>query len=210
MQQPDFERRVFNAFVQGKQQLDRSQGGLGLGLAIVRSLVELHGGAIGVHSAGIGEGAEFTVRLPGTRQRVQPSTPSWDQLLTQGNRKARILVVDDNHDAAATLGRCLIEIGFTVDVAGNSRSALELASRNVPDAAVLDIGLPDMDGYQLAAELRRTAKTKNMPIIALSGYGQDRDRASSQLAGINCHLIKPAEPAMLALLLDRYLSRTQS
>jgi PAS domain S-box-containing protein len=185
--------RIFEPFVQGPQRSDRAGGGLGLGLSLVRSLVKLHGGTVEARSPGLGKGSTFTVRLPAatagavhggetTLSVAFPSTPS---------DKRRILVVDDNDDARMLLADILGELGHQVTSAASGPAALESIGTSFPDIAILDIGLPEMDGYQLAVELRRVLP--EIRLIALSGYGQPADRARSQRAGFHRHLVKPVE-----------------
>ncbi|MFO7179275.1 MAG: ATP-binding protein [Pseudomonadota bacterium] len=184
--------RVFDVFTQGRQGLDRGKGGLGLGLAIVRSLVELHGGTVAARSAGPGQGSEFTVRLPGAdlaesapdSQTPQPSAPA-------PFAPRRVLVVDDNEDAAETLKQSLEAAGHSVIVAHDGAAALRIVAEFSPDVAVLDIGLPVMDGYELARKLREHPSFRALPLIALTGYGSEADRSLAKAAGFSAHLVKP-------------------
>lgn len=198
---------IFTPFVQERQGLERSMGGLGLGLTLVRSLTELHGGTVAAHSEGPGMGSRFTLRLPALR-RARPQAQS------KGNgtepvdaaptvRPHRVLVVDDNLDAAVSLGRLVKRLGCEVRVAHDADEALRLARAFGPDTALLDIGLPSMDGYSLAVQLRRLQNGKPLRLIAVSGYGQAADRAKSVLAGFNGHLVKPVEVELLRELLPR-------
>ncbi len=201
---PDVLPRIFDLFVQERQALDRSQGGLGLGLAIVRSLVEMHGGSVQVHSAGRGQGSELTIRLPA----VGPDDPAPVAAIAPTAPPAagslRILVVDDNHDAAALLGESLSILGHTVRVAGDGPSALRIAEELAPDVALLDIGLPVMDGYELARRLRVLPALAGVRLIAVTGYGQPDDRRRSREAGFDAHVVKPVELDVLrALVVER-------
>jgi len=183
--------KVFDLFVQGERGLDRSQGGLGIGLALVRSLVESHHGTVSVHSDGPGKGSEFVVRLPSAPQ-LSPRLPaviSFAKKLAY----ARVLVVDDNVDAAELLGEILQSYGHQIAVAHDGPSALLLAASFQPSIAVVDIGLPIMDGYELAGRLRLLPGLQDLRLIALSGYGQSDDKTRSRRAGFNVHLVKPAE-----------------
>ena len=191
---PELLPRVFDLFVQGHRALDRSQGGLGLGLAIVRTMVELHGGRVSADSAGPGKGSEFVVRLPAAR--VATLTPAPQARLPGAlhgqTRGRRVLVVDDNQDAADALVEALAAHGHGATVAYDGPSGLEAAARSRPEVAFLDIGLPVMDGYELARRLRELLGTK-VKLVALTGYGQDRDRVLSRAAGFDEHLVKPVE-----------------
>jgi len=185
---------VFDLFVQERQGSDRARGGLGLGLTIVRSLVERHGGSVAVHSEGPGKGSEFIVRLPmatGPEKAFVARAPSQTQVETATPR--RILVVDDNVDAAQMLAVALSGMGHRTQIAYDGPSAIEAARRFSPDLALLDIGLPVMDGYELAARLRTLPGLASVRLIALSGYGQESDRARSRAAGFDGHLVKPVE-----------------
>jgi signal transduction histidine kinase len=200
---PDLLPHVFDLFVQGRQTIDRSHGGLGLGLAIVRNLVALHGGSVQAHSGGEGRGAAFTVRLPlheGEQSRPAPPEPLGG---TAGS--GRILLVDDNADAAQTLGELLGVIGYEVRTAGDADEALEVQDVFRPQLALLDIGLPRIDGYQLAGLIRRRPHAQAMRLVALTGYGQDSDRARAREAGFDEHLVKPVEIDKLIAVIDRLL-----
>ena len=189
---------VFEMFVQEPQNLGRPQGGLGLGLAIVRSIVELHGGTVSASSAGLGTGSEFTVRLP--LATVIPTTcaasvsPSDESTHVQ----PKVLLVDDNEDAAELLADLLRSRGCVVHVARDSAEALHQATQVVPDVALLDIGLPVMDGYELARRLRELPTWSRVRLVALTGYGHDNDRRRSIDAGFQVHLVKPIDAATVA------------
>jgi CheY-like chemotaxis protein len=189
--------RIFEPFVQETQSLERSKGGLGLGLAIVRSLVELHGGQVSVTSEGLGHGAEFIVELPLASDAIEFQTLDAPLSLSAAAESAptgrnRILVVDDNEDAADSLADILIELGHQVEVAHDGPAALTIAAAFKPNVCLLDIGLPVMDGYELAQHLRDSSHLpEGARIIAISGYGQDADRKRAQDAGFNAHLVKP-------------------
>jgi CheY-like chemotaxis protein len=190
----DFLPRIFDPFVQGEQNGERGAGGLGLGLGLVRSLVELHGGQVEVRSPGLRLGSTFTVRLPAVSQ--PPSRETGQQIAAAFSSETgqhRILVVDDNEDARGLLADILSQLGHDVRAAGDGPQALAMVREFTPDVAVLDIGLPGMDGYELAAELRRALPAAGVRLIALSGYGQASDRARSQAAGFDGHLVKPVE-----------------
>ncbi|NVM77166.1 signal transduction histidine kinase [Duganella sp. SG902] len=194
--------RVFERFTQERQALSRSQGGLGLGLAIARSMTELHGGRISAHSEGTGRGSVFVVRLPAWKEkrtdprRIAPPAPS---ALPPGH--LRVMVVDDNEDAARALGEGLELLGHTVRVAFSAPDALVLASHFRPQIGILDIGLPGMDGYELAQRLRQQAGAA-LRLFAVTGYGQDADRQQAAEAGFERHLTKPVELGQLESLLQ--------
>jgi CheY-like chemotaxis protein len=187
---------VFESFVQGRQELHRPQGGLGLGLAIVRNLARLHGGSIAADSRGQGKGSEFTLRLPLCVAPVAavapPPPPATARAGTTGKR---ILLVDDNADAAHSLAEILRLDGHEVLLALDGPSALALlASAPAVDVAVLDIGLPVMSGYELAERLRKNEEEgQHMRIVALSGFGQERDRALALQSGFDAYLVKPVD-----------------
>ncbi len=204
---PEMLPRVFDLFVQERQELDRSQGGLGLGLAIVHSLVRLHGGSVGVRSDGRGRGSEFSVRLPRTELRVAERTSRAAAAAPverpDHGQGRRVLVVDDNRDAADLLSESLGLLGFEVCVAYDGPSALEAADHFRPELALLDIGLPVMDGYEVARRLRDRAELRDLRLVALTGYGQESDRRRSRDAGFHAHLVKPLDLNALAALLER-------
>jgi CheY-like chemotaxis protein len=190
-------------FTQGERSPDRAQGGLGLGLALVKSLVELHGGSVSAYSAGPGQGSEFTLRLPLSAQQ-QEDAGRHEALQNAGataTPASRLMLVDDNVDAANTLAMLLELQGYAVSVEYRAHDALARAARDAPRACLLDIGLPDMDGYELARQLRAQASTADAVLIALTGYGQAQDRERSELAGFDHHLVKPVEIDRLTALL---------
>jgi PAS domain S-box-containing protein len=181
--------RVFELFVQGERKTDRSQGGLGIGLAIVRNLVALHGGTVSAHSDGVGRGSEFVVELPVVDLQAKPSP---ERSVRQGVQVTprKILVVDDNEDAGALLGEMLQSLGHEVVVALDGPRALEAVERFAPEIGILDIGLPVMDGYELAAALRQRFGSA-IRLMAVTGYGQEQDRRRTQEAGFEQHFVKP-------------------
>jgi CheY-like chemotaxis protein len=184
--------RVFELFAQEAQSLDRSQGGLGLGLAIVRTLVAMHGGTITAHSDGKGHGSTFTLRLPRLKGAIaQAAAAHTDGARTQLQGGKRILIVDDNVDAAEMLGLALESLGCSIRVAHDGPAALLAASSFCADIALLDIGLPVMDGYELARRLRELPGFAKTRLIAVTGYGQRDDRRRSTAAGFDGHLVKP-------------------
>jgi PAS domain S-box-containing protein len=186
---PEVLPRVFDVFAQGQRPLDRSQGGLGLGLTLVRRLVELHGGTVTARSAGVGRGAAFTVRLP---RMVPPATPRGRGTVeAPGLIRQRVIVVDDNADGREML-RTLLELeGHEVGEAGDGPSGLEAIEALRPDTAIIDIGLPGLDGYEIAGRLRRGGFAGRL--VALTGYGQPEDSRRARAAGFDDHLMKPVD-----------------
>lgn len=187
--------RVFERFFQGPRSSDRSEGGLGLGLALVKSLVELHGGSAWAESEGPGKGSTFGLRLPAARRAEEAAAPR--AVATPGAASGRILLVDDNEDAAELLASMLASQGFEVRTAHDGHAALELAASFRPTVAVLDIGLPRMDGYELARRLRERFGSIAPRLIALSGYGKNADLARCEVAGFEQLLVKPISSASL-------------
>ncbi|WP_229429134.1 ATP-binding protein [Massilia sp. ST3] len=197
--------RVFDLFVQGRRTPDRVQGGLGLGLALARSLVESHGGAITVHSDGAGKGSRFTLHLPRLDQPPSgPGAPAGRAPAAErAGRPLSMLVVDDNRDAADALAGLLQAWGFPACASYTSASALEAAASGCPQVFLLDIGLPEVDGLALARQLRAMPQAAGAVLVAVTGYGQDSDRASTSAAGFDYHLVKPVDAAELLDLLGR-------
>jgi CheY-like chemotaxis protein/two-component sensor histidine kinase len=185
---------AFDLFKQGSQGLERSQGGLGVGLTLVQRLVMLHGGSVEAHSEGPGRGSEFVVRVPLREEpaivRAAPSAP-----LPRGasGPARRILLVDDNRDAAQALRLLLEADGHDVQVASDGASGLEMARSARPQVALLDIGLPKMDGYELARRIRGDPALQDMVLVAVTGYGQMHDRARASASGFHHHLVKPVD-----------------
>ena len=203
---PELLPHVFELFTQGPQSIARQHGGLGLGLAIARSLVALHGGTIEARSAGTGRGSTFVVRLPLAQPRAEAqSAPATAAAAPAA--QGRLLVVDDNADARETLAMLLEASGYEVQTAANATAALEVAERIRPELALLDIGLPGMDGYALAARLRATPQLQPLRLVALTGYGSESAAARAREAGFDEHLVKPTEPDLLMQTLQRLLQR---
>lgn len=200
---PDLLPNVFDLFVQGRQDLDRSQGGLGLGLAIVRRLVELHGGQVTVESGGAGQGATFSVTLPAVEasQHVAQPQPRAAMMAAEAKNKP-VLIVDDNEDALELLAELLRSHGYETRTAHDGPTALELLDQFTPDVAILDIGLPVMDGFELARRVRDRPDLRSIRLIALTGYGQPSDRERASKAGFDFHLVKPVDIDRLAALLE--------
>jgi PAS domain S-box-containing protein len=201
---------MFELFAQGERSMARSEGGLGLGLTIVRKLVEMHGGTVAAFSGGPGTGSKFTIRLP-----LTPATASSGDSLAAASKEdpvlpmvagAEVLVVDDNVDTAEGLARLLRRSGYGVYMAHDGVTALTLAGQHSPKFVLLDIGLPGKDGYEVASELRRFAGAGDTILIAISGYGQDEDINRSKQAGFHHHLVKPVDFDELKSLLAGYKS----
>ena len=202
--------QVFDMFMQGDRSLERSRGGLGVGLTLVRSLVALHGGRVDVWSDGVGRGSEFVVVLP-----LEPSVeeaPKVDRSITAEHaRSLRVVVADDNEDSCEMLKYLLTQEGHTVVTAADGDEAFAAMTTNKPDVGVLDVSMPGLNGYSLARKLREHESTASTFLIALSGLGQPEDKASAIAAGFNHHFTKPVEMSSLlktprgALPLERSL-----
>jgi len=192
---PELVPRVFDLFVQGERALDRAQGGLGIGLTLVRRLVELHDGTVAAHSDGVGKGSVFMVTLPAVAApatlRGEPSEPS-------DTTPRRVLVVEDNDDSREMLRQLLQVSGHVVYEAADGTSGVETALKQHPDVALIDVGLPGIDGYQVAQRIRTAADAAPMLLIAITGYGGPDDRRRAHEAGFDIHLVKPVDPHALA------------
>jgi PAS domain S-box-containing protein len=195
---------VFTMFSQVRSTQDRSEGGLGIGLALSKGVVELHGGTIEARSAGLGKGSEFLVRLPrrnvtGSSQATMTATPPLQ------THKRRVLIADDNRDAADSLSMLLQIAGHEVTVAYDGQQALESIETSRPDVAMVDIGMPEFDGYEVARRVRLDSRIRNTLLIAVTGWGQENDKARALAAGFDLHFTKPVEPAALIELLGEKL-----
>ena len=188
---------IFEMFTQIDHSLERAHGGLGIGLTLVKRLVEMHGGSVEAHSAGVGKGAEFVVRLPviGLPSPVQESTTDNERRVRA--IKWRILVADDNGDAAESMGTMLRLMGNEVRTVRDGVQAVEEASAFRPDLVLLDIGMPRLNGYEAARRIRRERWGKNMLLVALTGWGQDEDKRRASEAGFDRHFTKPVDPSLL-------------
>jgi signal transduction histidine kinase/ActR/RegA family two-component response regulator len=200
---PELLPHIFERFVQAEQQLQRAGGGLGLGLAIARSLTELHGGSIEAGSQGTGRGSTFTVRLPLSTASARPDVSVRDQ--EPFARTLRLLLVDDNSDALGVLAEWFLLEGHQVLTAGNAEDALELLKRESVDGGIFDLGLPGMSGYELARRVRADDRLQKIALLALSGYGQQADRTRALEAGFDAHFSKPADLSQLLATLQRLL-----
>jgi len=196
--------RIFDLFIQADNSLERAQGGLGIGLTLVKRLVEMHGGKVEAHSDGIGHGSEFIVRLPVIAETaVDVAPPSLAPPAPAPRTGLRLLLAEDNVDTALTLGMLLKKLGHTVEVVHDGPAALRAVDGNRPDALLLDIGIPGLDGYQVAQRLRQYAENATMKLIAMTGYGQEEDIERSRQAGFDHHLVKPVSLATLQELLGK-------
>jgi signal transduction histidine kinase/ActR/RegA family two-component response regulator len=196
--------RVFEPFTQAPQTNDRAKGGLGLGLAIVKKLVELHDGSVIAKSEGRGKGSEFVVRLPASEPPTEDRVGATVLEIPARTAGTRVLVVDDNEDAGWLLGELLRAVGYEVVTATDGPSALRMLDSFVPEAALLDIGLPVMDGFELARHIR--ARFPSMLLVAVTGYGQPDDRAATRAAGFDAHLVKPVDIDDVTKVLERAAS----
>ncbi len=195
---------LFDLFYQGPRKIDRQEGGLGIGLALVKNLVELHGGSVAATSEGPGRGSEFTIRLPALARPELVAAAHREEppaVVAAGDAR-RVLLVDDNVDSVQALAQLLTAYGHQVEVVYDPVSALRVVERFAPDVAVLDIGLPVMDGYELVHRLREALGEHPCRFVALTGYGQDTDRDRSKAAGFGQHLVKPVSPDALLRLIE--------
>jgi signal transduction histidine kinase/ActR/RegA family two-component response regulator len=200
---PEMLPRLFEMFSQAESTLDRAEGGLGIGLALVRGLVELHGGTVEARSEGLGRGSEFTVRLPLT----VPATPSASEMAevsmeaSPGTSGLKILVADDNVDSAESLAMLLQLHGHEVRTAYSGRAALDVAATFHPRVALLDIGMPELNGYETAERIRAQPWGQRITLVAISGWGQEDDKHRASAAGFDRHLTKPVDPEVVAAML---------
>jgi PAS domain S-box-containing protein len=197
----DLGGRVFDAFVQEPQALDRARGGLGLGLALVKQLVELHGGSVSVVSLGRGHGSEFTVHLPALVARPEPEPSAVGPADPSSSPRRRVLIVEDNADAREGLRMLLSFAGHEVETSEDASDGLEKLRTFQPEIALIDIGLPGVDGYALARMARQTPEARATYLVALTGYGQAEDRQKALAAGFDTHMTKPVDPAKLCAFL---------
>jgi CheY-like chemotaxis protein len=193
--------RVFDLFAQADRTLDRSEGGLGIGLTVARKLAEMHGGTIAASSEGLGKGSTFTVRLPLSEASPIERHAAPPPLMSADFQRVRILVVDDNRDTATTCAMLLKSLGHDVATSYDGLDALEQARTLRPNVLFLDIGLPGMNGYELARTLRDEGFERET-LVAVSGYGQPEDRRRSREAGFDHHLVKPVDQAALVSALQ--------
>jgi PAS domain S-box-containing protein len=201
---------LFTMFSQVNSAIDRAEGGLGIGLALVKGLVALHGGRVEVRSEGLGRGSEFIVHLP--KRLLAPASlvvsqeePAHGAANASNVRRGRVLVVDDNRDAAESLGLVLRFMGYEVSIAYGGAEALEIAARERPRAAIIDIGMPGMSGHEVARRMRLEAWGRKATLVALTGWGQDADKQAARAAGFDDHLTKPVDPDDVEAVLSRLL-----
>jgi signal transduction histidine kinase len=195
--------RIFEPFEQVGKSFDSSQGGLGLGLAVAKGLIELHGGSITAESEGLGKGARFTLAVPLTEVKDDDHAGSEELLDLAGQRPLKILLIEDNQDAASLMRRLLTDLGHRVEVAFEGQSGLNLAADFLPEVVVSDLKLPgDLTGYEIARGLRRAPETSKIRLIALSGFGDDQSRQLAKSAGFDEYLVKPVEVSALARALS--------
>jgi CheY-like chemotaxis protein/two-component sensor histidine kinase len=207
---PELLPRVFDVFVQGERGLDRRQGGLGLGLAVARMLVDRHGGSIEVSSAGPKQGSAFVVRLPAAPSSAMRPGPETPATAVSPAHTGRVLVVDDNHDALVMLLDAFKQAGIEAVGAGTAREAMDLASAARPDVAVLDIGLPDINGFDLARALRALPGGPWIRLIAVTGYGREQDKAAARAAGFDAFFAKPVDMPTLLEAMERVSETRQA
>jgi CheY-like chemotaxis protein/anti-sigma regulatory factor (Ser/Thr protein kinase) len=202
--EPGLLPRVFDLFEQGQRALDRNQGGLGVGLTLVQRLVKLHGGRVEAHSAGEGLGAEFRVYLPCLQMAAAPAVDTGAAASGRAKVSRRVLIIEDNSDVAETTAAMLSMVGHTLCCARDGAQGLQLAQEFEPEIVLLDVGLPRLDGYQVARHLRQLPQMRNALLIALTGYGMPADRQRGREAGFDHHLLKPADPGELMTLIDSW------
>jgi signal transduction histidine kinase/ActR/RegA family two-component response regulator len=196
--------KIFEPFIQEDRLPDRDHGGLGIGLALVRNLVDLHGGRVQAFSAGRGQGSQFVIHLPLMANAPFLTVSSEAPVKSEPAFGRCILVVDDSVDSAETLAKVLRVAGHTVETAYDGLSALRMARSNVPDVVMLDIGMPQMDGFEVARRMLQEPELKGVLFIAMTGYGHDDDRRQSQAAGFSAHLVKPVNLEALHSVLDNF------
>ncbi|HEY2419450.1 MAG TPA: CheR family methyltransferase [Steroidobacteraceae bacterium] len=199
---PEALQSIFNMFTRIQGDIDRSEGGLGIGLALSKGLIELHHGKIEVRSAGPGQGSEFWFSIPRSREIDAPKPMGSQSLNETLHVTRRVLIADDNRDGAETLSMFLQMAGHELFLAHTGTEALEMAARQRPEIGILDIGLPDMTGYEIAKRIRQEAWGSNMLLIAVTGWGQEEDKRAARVAGFDHHLTKPVDPAQLERLFD--------
>lgn len=206
---PEMRNTIFSMFTQVDHSLERAHSGLGVGLALAKHLVQLHGGQLGMESLGIGHGSRFSVTLELAEQLTNGVTEPYanDQ---QPTGSKRILLVDDNKDFVLTMAQLLDSLGHEVQTAHDGSRAIELAKSFKPEFAFMDIGMPEMNGYDLARHLRQLPEMANCILVAVTGWGQERDRELSQQAGFNHHLVKPVQLAEVQTILDASLGETKN
>jgi two-component system CheB/CheR fusion protein len=200
---PELLGHVFELFTQGDTFENRRRGGLGIGLTLARTLVEMHGGQIEAKSAGEGQGSEFIVRLPLAAAAAQPTTSQIKRAALAAAKPCRILVIEDNLDQAQTLAALLALWGYEVTTANEGTAGIEIAATFKPDVVLVDLGLPGISGYEVARRLRKHPQLKDVRIIAQTGWGDSNDRRRTREAGFDHHMLKPLDPEELRAVLAR-------
>jgi two-component system CheB/CheR fusion protein len=201
---PEMRESIFDLFVQSNRTLDRSDGGLGVGLTLVRALVAMHDGEVRVESAGAGRGSEFVVTLPvSSGAPVPDAVDHFDDVPAKAARPASIVIVEDNDDSRQMLCAFLEQSGFVCAAARTGTAGLALIEKTKPDVALVDVGLPEMNGLDLARRVRSNPENESTYLVALTGYGQPADRAAASEAGFDGHLVKPVDPDKLVQWLSR-------
>ena len=195
---------MFDPFFQGPQPSNRTQSGLGIGLALVRQLTRLHGGEVSASSPGLGQGSRFTFWMP----RIAAPLAGAPRTALAVSSQRTLVYVEDNEDARATMAELLRLSGYAVVEVPDGKSVLDAVLATQPDAVLVDIGLPDIDGYEVARRLRANPSTQSIPLIALTGYGQLRDKEAAVLAGFNLHLVKPVDPASVLKAVEEVLANS--
>jgi CheY-like chemotaxis protein len=193
--------RLFQMFSQVDHSLEKSHGGLGIGLTLAKRLVEMHGGRIEARSEGLGKGAEFVIRLPVVLEASQPQVSAERNETPAPKSSLRILIVDDNRDSADSLGMLLQIMGNDIRMAHDGQEGVDVAEEFRPDVVLLDIGLPKLNGYEACRRIRKQPWGSSVVLIALTGWGQDDDRRRSHEAGFDHHMVKPVDPQALMGLL---------
>ena len=199
---PDMTRKVFDMFTQVESQRNRSEGGLGIGLALAKGLVELHGGRIEARSDGLTKGSEFLVYLPRSIIVDKAAPAGSAEAINNNHVEKRVLIADDHHDGAEMMRLLLVQCGHDVSVAHTGADALVLAKREKPQILVLDIGMPDLNGYEVATRIRAEAWGNDLTLIAVTGWGQEDDKRRAKAAGFDFHMTKPIDPNALIKLID--------
>jgi CheY-like chemotaxis protein len=201
---PETLPRIFDIFAQAERSLDRSQGGLGIGLALVRGLTEVHGGTVRVRSDGIGRGSQFTVHLPVVPAGLRDGQAEGVRKSGKGGSpiRRRILVVDDHRDSADSIGFLLKIWGHDVRIDYNGAVALTLARQHQPDVVLLDLALPELPGEEVGRLLRQESELQNTLLVAMTGYGREEDRQRTRESGFDAHLVKPIDPLRLREILQ--------
>jgi PAS domain S-box-containing protein len=202
---PDVQPALFTMFSQASDARSRAQGGVGIGLALVKGLVEMHGGRVAVHSAGVGRGSTFEVRLPVAVSAVTDGPTPGEDPARPADR--RVLIADDNQDGADSLGMVIGSMGYDVRVVYSGSGAVETARQFEPHVVILDLGMPGMDGLEAARRIRALPSGKDAVLVALTGWGQDRDRQLTQEAGFDAHLVKPVDPLQMGTFLHEWAAR---